>query len=136
MNGTSAEGVEHDFEFGTTVIPPLAQLRSWLRGLLRDVTDEACLDVELAATELLTNAYEHAAGPFELRLLRPRGRPMVRLEVDDACPHLLPQPRGDAPTDHRGRGLMMIKAVSRAWGVRLNSDRKTIWAEISVIQGD
>jgi anti-sigma regulatory factor (Ser/Thr protein kinase) len=133
MNGANTESAEFDFEFGTASTPPLAAARSWLRGLLWRLTAGTRQDVELVATELLTNAYEHATGPFGLRLLCPRGQPLVRLEVDDACPHLLPRSRGVAPNHRRGRGLLMVKAISSKWGLRLLADRKTIWAEIPII---
>ena len=132
MNGASTESPEYAFEFGAAPIPPLAQVRSWLRGLLRGTSAETRQDVELVTTELLTNAYEHAEGPFALRLVRPSGQSMVRLEVDDTCPHLLPKSGRSAPGDRRGRGLLLVKAISSNWGMRLNAGHKTIWAEIPI----
>jgi hypothetical protein len=135
MNGAETESPEYAFEFDATPIPPLAQVRSWLRGLLSGTSTETRQDVELVTTELLTNAYEHATGPFALRLVRPRGRPLVRLEVDDNCPHLLPRSGRAAPNDRRGRGLLMVKAISSNWGMLFNAGRKTVWAEIPIISG-
>lgn len=135
MNGARAESPEHAYEFDAAPIPPLAQVRSWLRGLLRGTSAETQQDVELVTTELLTNAYEHAAGPFALRLLRPRGRSLVRLEVDDTCPRLLPRSGRAAPSDRRGRGLLLVKAISSNWGVRFNPGRKTVWVEIPIVNG-
>jgi anti-sigma regulatory factor (Ser/Thr protein kinase) len=130
---SDSENPEHCFDFGTTTTPPLAEVRNWLRGLLCSATAESRQDVELVTTELLTNAYEHAAGPFALRVMRPRGRSLVRLEVDDACPHLLPRSGRAASHDRRGRGMPMIEGVCSDWGVRLNTGRKTIWAEVPLV---
>ena len=135
MNGADAENPEYAFEFDTAPIPPLAQVRRWLRGLLPGASTETRQDVELVTTELLTNAYDHAEGPFALRLVCPRGRSLVRLEVDDACPHLLPMSGRAAPTDRRGRGMLLVTAVSSNWGMRLGTGRKTVWAEIPIING-
>jgi anti-sigma regulatory factor (Ser/Thr protein kinase) len=135
MNGTGTEGPEYAFEFDAAPIPPLARVRSWLGGVLSATSTETREDVELVTTELLSNAYEHAAGPFALRLARPRGKSLVRLEVDDTCPHLLPQSGRTALNEHRGRGLVIVKAISSDWGIRLRAGRKTIWVEIPIIHG-
>ncbi len=85
-------------------------------------------DSELVATELVTNAYLHAAGPRAYRLLLPPGRAVVRFEVDDASPHLLPRLRGGGGPG--GRGLLLIRAIGGRWGVLGATTRKTIWAEL------
>jgi hypothetical protein len=135
MAGTGAESPEYVFDFAAAPFRPLAQVRSWLRDLLRGTSTETRQDVELVTTELLTNAYDHATGPFALRLVRPRGQALVRLEVEDTCPHLLPRSGRAAPEDHRGRGLLMVKAISSDWGTRISGGRKTIWAEIPIVSG-
>jgi hypothetical protein len=133
MNGTDTDSREYPFDLGNTPIPSLVEVQNWLRVLLRGTTVETQQDVELVTTELLTNAYEHAAGPFGLRLVRPHGQELVRLEVDDGCPHLLPQSGWAAPNDRRGRGLLMVNGISSDWGMRIDTDRKTIWAEVPIV---
>lgn len=133
MNGTGTDSPEYVFDLGNTPIPALVEVRNWLRELLPGITDEALQDVELVTTELLTNAYEHAAGPFGLRLARLYGQGLVRLEVDDGAPHLLPRSGRAAPNDRRGRGLLMVGAICGDWGMRLDADRKTVWAEVPIV---
>jgi anti-sigma regulatory factor (Ser/Thr protein kinase) len=100
-----------------------AALRSW------GVSGEQAGDVVLAASELVTNAFEHGSGGIALRL-RHNGR-CVLLEVRDSAPED-PVLRHPSPGSTRGRGLRMIQALSSAWGHRRNGDGKWVWAEFSL----
>ena len=125
---------EPDFDVGTNP-PPMVLLRGWVRTVLADlhadVTDDVTDDVELAATELVANAYEHGGGVLAVRLSRPPGG-TARLEVDDARPNL-PLTAGRSTAGHfRGHGLRIIDAVADAWGVDKAVNRKTVWADLPV----
>jgi hypothetical protein len=125
---------EHDYRFPPLPgVPPLAPVRVWVRIRLAHLRMTAVQDTELLATELVTNAFLHAAGPRAFRLRLPADRPVIRLEVDDASPHLLPHLPGsqdEASSTPGGRGLLLVEAVSVAWGVTSSPLRKTMWAEI------
>jgi anti-sigma regulatory factor (Ser/Thr protein kinase) len=120
------------FDFPATMA--LSQMRAWLRANLRGMSPDTVSDAELVATELVTNAYEHASGATALRLSLPPDRPVLRLEVDDTCPDQPPDPhyvrRSDDPG---GRGLMLITSLTTAWGVLSGVGRKTVWAEIRLV---
>ncbi|MFJ7208790.1 ATP-binding protein [Streptomyces sp. NPDC098789] len=94
-------------------------------------------DVELVVGELAANAVLHGRVPgrdFEVRLGFDGLR--IRVEVSDA--------RGDAPLREvlpeadpcwaeNGRGLALVAAVSREWGVRprgTGAPGKTVWARL------
>ncbi|MDX3242984.1 ATP-binding protein [Streptomyces sp. ME18-1-4] len=97
-------------------------LRAVLAGHgMRQLQDSA----ELLATELVTNAYRHSAGPATLRL-RGIGGSRLRVSVWDANPHIpppfdkrsgsrrLPFPAGaDA---EGGRGLFLVCHYAETWG--------------------
>jgi hypothetical protein len=56
----------------------------------------------------------------------------VRVEVSDAA-RALPRPRQPGPWDVGGRGLQLVAALSRRWGVEeIAGDGKTVWCEIAV----
>lgn len=75
---------------------------------------------ELLASELVTNAYLHAPGPYSLRL-RQAGPDRVRLAVRDTSAHI-PAPfrwSAEAPAElaERGRGLYLVVLYAESWGV-------------------
>src|SRR4051812_26741739 len=89
-------------------VPPLADLRAHIRALLADEEAVCVEDVELLATELVSNAYDHGTRPLAARLWRPARRGLVRLEVDDASPDHLPVLGVSRFGANRGRGLIMV----------------------------
>jgi len=109
--------------------PDLGDLRSWAAALLKDLSEDITLDVQLVCTELASNAYEHAEGPRAVRIAR-IGE-IVRIEVDDSTPAELPRLGESRISDSRGRGLVLIANLSRCWGTREAADGKTVWAEIN-----
>ncbi|MFG2196595.1 ATP-binding protein [Streptomyces sp. NPDC048639] len=73
--------------------------------------------MELAVTELVTNAVQHACGPVQVRWHR---RPdHVLVEVFDGSP-VRPRPRpsaaGQEEAAEHGRGLALVDACTDAWG--------------------
>ncbi|MEU0738458.1 ATP-binding protein [Streptomyces sp. NPDC006134] len=86
--------------------------------------------------ELAANAVTHGRVPgrdFELRLLLALPDATLRIEVSDARGDRLPVPAapGDGGGDgDGGRGLCLVGALSRAWGVAGRAVGKTVWAEL------
>ena len=109
--------------------PNLVAMRAWVGTLLTDLPEDVRLDVLLVCTELASNAYEHAAGPRAMRVHRHDD--YVRVEVDDHTPAELPHLGESRLGKSRGRGLMLIAAISRCWGTREIVGGKTVWAEIN-----
>ena len=104
-----------------------------LMGLVADVGvgvgGDRFVDVQVVAAQLVGNAYRHARAPRRLRMYRLADRGLVRIEVGDGSPSLLPVlGRLDAP--EHGRGLLMVNRLSVNWGHRRDDDRKTVWAEV------
>jgi anti-sigma regulatory factor (Ser/Thr protein kinase) len=80
-------------------------------------------------TELVVNAIVHAGGRFTLFLCLDGG--VFIVEVADPSTDL-PETRTPADDDPRGRGLVIVEALSRDWGVRAGRAGKVIWAELDV----
>ncbi|MCS7478522.1 ATP-binding protein [Umezawaea endophytica] len=121
---------QHEFRLDDHETPPLSQVRAWIRTVLADLDPDLVADTELIATELAANAFEHAQAPRVIRLGHDDSDGIVRIEVDDAAPDVLPKPGTSTLGEFRGRGLVLIKSMGAAWGVDRYTDRKTVWAEI------
>lgn len=68
----------------------------------------------------------------EIRVtLRADGKLWVRIELRDETPYV-PVPVAFSDDATSGRGLSMVVAVCRNWGVDRQGDAKTVWAELAV----
>jgi anti-sigma regulatory factor (Ser/Thr protein kinase) len=85
-------------------------------------------DAELVATELAANAIVHARTPFRLSVHR--YGPVVRIAVHDRATTALPALVECDATSSSGRGMHLISAIARRWGVEVTPDGKTVWAEL------
>jgi CheY-like chemotaxis protein len=104
--------------------------REWVRGaLLEWGLDDLVDDALLVVSELVGNAVTHAASSCEVTLSRADGS--VRIEVTDRG-HGTPEPQPQDGMAEGGRGLVLIGAMSSAWGVEDVPDGKKVWAEIVV----
>jgi anti-sigma regulatory factor (Ser/Thr protein kinase) len=102
----------------------------------RNVATEACVrwnlphltaPVTLVASELVTNAIEHAGTAMTLQLrLRPR---YLYLAVHDGAAHTAPSPRhGTDAGASGGRGLHLVAHAATRWGYLPRPDGKVVWA--------
>lgn len=92
--------------------------------------------VAAVVAELAANAVTHGRVPgrdFELRIAL--GPETVRVEVSDTrTERRPPAPCDIAAPDfdaEAGRGLLLVQALSQAWGVTPRSVGKTVWADIA-----
>jgi anti-sigma regulatory factor (Ser/Thr protein kinase) len=89
-------------------------------------------DTRLVVSELVTNAV--AAGSAEVKVNVAVHRGHVRLAVDDYAPRW-PRQRRATPDDANGRGLIIVAALSREWGVEYVRHGKQVWAEVPIAAG-
>jgi DNA-binding NarL/FixJ family response regulator len=90
--------------------------------------DHVIDDASLVVSELVANAVTHAASESELRIRLRQG--VLRIEVSDAGPGT-PDPRTPSAGRGGGRGLQIVSALARAWGVSPTPAGKTVWAELA-----
>jgi anti-sigma regulatory factor (Ser/Thr protein kinase) len=82
-------------------------------------------DLELALSELASNAVRHAGTPFDV-VIATDG--FVRVEVEDASPSItIRHPPPEDAAD--GRGLQIVGELCDRWGVHIVRDRKCVWCE-------
>lgn len=106
------------------------EARSVVRELLESWALDALVDdASLVVTELVANAVAHARSSCELAVARsPAG---VRIEVRDRGTGT-PEPQPPDPESEHGRGLLIIAALSTAWGIDEAPGGKTVWVELSL----
>lgn len=94
--------------------------------LIEHGLDDLVDDVQLAASELATNAVVHARTPFTVCLCEEEAS--VLLSVRDGSGGS-PAPVDAPPTGLGGRGLAIVAQISSQWGVRREPDGSTaVWA--------
>lgn len=101
--------------------------RHWLADLIGSADPELVDRALLCASELVTNAIEHAVPPAGLRVEVDAHH--VRIEVDDSSEQL-PLERDPDASSVRGRGLMIVHRCSDAWGIDPHPGGKTVWCEL------
>jgi CheY-like chemotaxis protein/anti-sigma regulatory factor (Ser/Thr protein kinase) len=89
-------------------------------------------DAEIVVTELVTNAFVHAATTCRLALSFSRGR--LRIEVRDEAEGA-PDPQAPDTARESGRGLLLVSAMADAWGVEPLRDGKVVWADLRLPAG-
>lgn len=92
--------------------------------------DALCEDLELIASELVTNAVRAGSESIGVALALEGNRVVIRVS-DDASGW--PEPRDADIYDTGGRGLPLVSAISSSWGVRLSPTGKVVWAELPVL---
>lgn len=105
-----------------------AAARSFVSELLRlsgyeGSGEDACLVVN----ELVSNAVVHAGTPLRLRLRLTARR--IHVEVEDGSP-TLPRVRPLSPESERGRGLLLLSALSERWGATRRGAGKVVWCDL------
>jgi anti-sigma regulatory factor (Ser/Thr protein kinase) len=89
-------------------------------GLLLD-------DAQLVVSELVTNAVVHAGTPFLVAAqVQESG---IRLSVRDANT-ARPTLRDGGQLAPSGRGLRIVATLASNWGVDVDADGKTVWADL------
>jgi len=111
-------------------VAAVRQARGFLRSVLATWgAGELADSGELVLSELVTNALLHTDGEATvvLRFERAAGRLSVGVR-DGSTKH----PRGRRALDDAlgGRGLAIVEALAADWGVSVNGEGKTVWADL------
>ncbi len=106
------------------------EARTIVRGLLEQWGHGDLIeDASLVVTELVANAVAHARSTCHLAVTRSTSG--VRIEVQDGGEGT-PEPQPPSETSEGGRGLLIIAALSTAWGIEEAPNGKTVWVELSL----
>ena len=100
------------------------RLRAWQRN-------EWDISAGLVVSELVTNAVLHARTPMRLRLVAGRDSLLIELHDGNSRGPVRRAYSADATT---GRGLGLVEALTRSWGVEEEPGGKRVWAEVTAAE--
>jgi anti-sigma regulatory factor (Ser/Thr protein kinase) len=115
--------VQGTLEATLRAVPAARRMVDDVGGLSSSLLDDA----KLAVTELVANAVRHGDSPARVAVSLRWAEPTLRIEVRSDGPFLTP-PAERAGGDS-GRGLALVQALSRRWGVDAGAD-VLVWAEL------
>jgi two-component sensor histidine kinase len=122
-----------------TLLPPSAQSPLAARQFTRETLEQWQVPPQqevaliLVVNELVTNAVVHTDGTVLLTLVLRDDAVRVVVGDDSAA---LPRERERDLEATAGRGLALVAAMSRRWGVHEEEGGKTVWAEVAVPHSD
>jgi anti-sigma regulatory factor (Ser/Thr protein kinase) len=120
------------FRLPFTHSTPPAAARQFVRRALsaRSLRGDVTGDVLLVTTELVQNVIEHTGDGGELLVGLEHDAILIEVADNDPGPLQLPAPN---PTSGRGRGLQLVGAIARRWGIRpRRTTGKVVWAELGL----
>jgi serine/threonine-protein kinase RsbW len=104
--------------------------RSWLSELAQGLVGEVRLpDLELALTEVMTNAVRHGNVGGPVRLAATPKAQFLCVQVTDEGPGFVPRPGAMASDQHGGFGLFIVERLTRRWGVTREDRCTRVWFE-------
>jgi anti-sigma regulatory factor (Ser/Thr protein kinase) len=129
----SQGALERRFRFELAAHPgSAAQARRLTRARLThwSVCEDTCDSAALVVSELVTNAIVHTASDVVVCELHD-GDDLVRIAVrDQGCAPGEPCPSPQRPDEEHGRGLLLVDALSHAWGAQEHGPGLLVWAEL------
>lgn len=112
------------------------QARKFVRDTLSTWNWSALEEVAtLLASELVTNSVMHARSWVRVNIYKEseyirKESEYIRIEVVDAQANTLPKIRNYGLESTTGRGLLLLKSMSKAWGVEVIPQGKVVWFEL------
>jgi YesN/AraC family two-component response regulator len=125
-------GSQQAHDHATLELPRSLLAPGQARAVLREVLEQwdygdLVDDALLVLSELVANAVEHADAASVAVVNR--GGQGLRIEVRDQGEGVLTE-QPEMATTERGRGLMIVSALARSWGVQTAEKSKTVWVEL------
>jgi anti-sigma regulatory factor (Ser/Thr protein kinase) len=129
----SGGAAERRFRFELAAHPgSAAQARRLTRARLTgwSICEDTCDSAALVVSELVTNAIVHTASDVVVCELHD-GDDLVRIAVrDQGCAPGEPCPSPQRADEEHGRGLLLVDALSHAWGAQEHGPGLLVWAEL------
>lgn len=105
-----------------------ASARTAIRSAAEGQPEGLLDDLELLATELVTNAVRHGSGDVLLTLDQEDDHLLVTVTGAAAADPAVRSPSSEAPS---GRGLAIVAALANEWGWSREGEQVTVWARVT-----
>lgn len=129
-DGKGVEMIEHH-ETLRNDLSSVRYARTQVDLLLETEDDDLRDSALLLVSETVTNAMIHTTGDVTLNIKTEPG--WIRVEVGDTSTRT-PRIKSPENTSVSGRGVELIEALSRDWGVNSHRSGKTVWFELESAQ--
>ena len=104
--------------------------RGWLSALADGLVGPPRIgDLELALTEVMTNAVRHGTKGGAVRLAATAKPEFLCVQVTDEGPGFVPRPGAMGSDEHGGFGLFIVERLTRRWGVTREDQHTRVWFE-------
>jgi anti-sigma regulatory factor (Ser/Thr protein kinase) len=105
------------------------------RRLAREVAepligDEQCAKLDMAVTEIVSNAVRHSGADDEIVLTLTPKDSYLCVRVTDSGSGLVPRPGAMGSDPGAGYGLFLVEQLTRRWGMTRENDKTRIWFEL------
>jgi anti-sigma regulatory factor (Ser/Thr protein kinase) len=91
--------------------------------------------LEIAVTELVSNAVRHSGGSEEIVLTLTPKDGYLCVRVTDGGDGLVPRPGAMATEPGAGFGLFLVEQLTRRWGMTREGGKTRVWFEIDFVGG-
>jgi anti-sigma regulatory factor (Ser/Thr protein kinase) len=88
------------------------------------------MPAQLIASELVSNAVEHAGTAVDFRLMRTWYGLCIAVRDHDPHPPMVPEAAADDHLSSRGRGLAIVSRTASRWGCLMGTADKIVWAMV------
>lgn len=105
------------------------------RGIASDVgglfmSADRVYDLQLAVTEVVSNAVRHSGSGEEIRLQLSPCEGYLCVRVTDGGAGLVPRPGAMGSEEGAGFGLFIVEQLTRRWGMTREGGRTRVWFEM------
>ena len=94
------------------------------------MADEPCAKLDMAVTEVVSNAVRHSGTSDEILLTLTPKDGYLCVRVTDGGNGLVPRPGAMASEPGAGYGLFLVEQLTRRWGMTREDNRTRVWFEI------
>jgi anti-sigma regulatory factor (Ser/Thr protein kinase) len=100
------------------------------------MTEEQHSRLDLAISEVVSNAVRHSGSTEAIRLVLTNKDSYLCVRVTDGGTGLVPRPGAMGSEPGAGYGLFLVEQLTRRWGVTRENGKTRVWFEIDYVDDE